>query len=89
LKEAIEKVVWGGQVRAEMLQVMINSRHQEALQRARAATQQSITGLRDDRTLELVAMELRIAAGAVGEIVGKTTTEDLLDSIFSQFCLGK
>lgn len=89
LKDAIEKVVWGGQVRAEMLQVMINSRHQEALQRARAATQQSIAGLRDDRTLELVAMELRIAAGAVGEIVGKTTTEDLLDSIFSQFCLGK
>jgi len=39
--------------------------------------------------LEVVAMELRIAAGAVGEIVGKTTTEDLLDSIFSQFCLGK
>ena len=30
-----------------------------------------------------------LAAGAVGEIVGKTTTEDLLDSIFSQFCLGK
>lgn len=89
LKDAIEKVVWGGQVRAEMLQVMINSRHQEALQRARMATQHSIAGLRDDRTLELVAMELRIAAGAVGEIVGKTTTEDLLDSIFSQFCLGK
>ena len=31
----------------------------------------------------------RIAANAVGEIVGKTTTEDLLDSIFSQFCIGK
>ncbi len=89
LKDAIEKLVWGGRIRAEMLQVMINARHQEALQRARAATQQSISGLRADQTLEVVAMELRIAAGAVGEIVGKTTTEDLLDSIFSQFCLGK
>ncbi|HEY1172767.1 MAG TPA: tRNA uridine-5-carboxymethylaminomethyl(34) synthesis GTPase MnmE [Verrucomicrobiae bacterium] len=89
LKEAIERQVWGGQIRAEMLQVMINSRHQEALQRARRATQQSIAGLQMDQTLEVVAMELRIAAGAVGEIVGKTTTEDLLDSIFSQFCLGK
>jgi tRNA modification GTPase len=39
--------------------------------------------------LELVAMDLRIAANAVGEIVGKTTTEDLLDSIFSTFCIGK
>jgi tRNA modification GTPase len=45
--------------------------------------------LRDNQTLELVAMDLRIAANAVGEIVGKTTTEDLLDSIFSQFCIGK
>ena len=29
------------------------------------------------------------AVAAVGEIVGKTTTEDLLDSIFGQFCIGK
>ena len=39
--------------------------------------------------LELAALDLRIAANAVGEIVGKTTTEDLLDSIISQFCIGK
>ena len=35
-------------------------------------------------TLELVAMDLRIAVNAVGEIVGKTSTEDLLDSIFGE-----
>jgi len=34
-------------------------------------------------------LDLRIAVSAVGEIVGKTATDDLLDSIFSQFCLGK
>jgi tRNA modification GTPase len=34
-------------------------------------------------------MELRLAVSAIGEIVGKTTTEDLLDLIFSQFCIGK
>jgi tRNA modification GTPase len=37
----------------------------------------------------LVALDLRIAVSAVGEIVGQTSTEDLLDSIFSQFCIGK
>jgi tRNA modification GTPase len=37
----------------------------------------------------LVALDLRIAVNAVGEIVGKTATEDLLDMIFSQFCIGK
>jgi tRNA modification GTPase len=89
LKEAIKELVWAGEIRAEMLQVMINSRHQDALSRARVATQRTVGALRANETLELVAMDLRIAVNAVGEIVGKTTTEDLLDSIFSQFCIGK
>jgi len=89
LKDAIKQLVWSGEINAEMLQVMINSRHQEALTRTRDATQRTIEALRADKTLELTAMDLRIAVNAVGEIVGKTTTEDLLDSIFSQFCIGK
>jgi tRNA modification GTPase len=89
LKEAIKELVWSGEIRAEMLQVMINSRHQDALTRARAATQRTLDVLRAGETLELAAGELRIAVNAVGEIVGKTATEDLLDSIFSQFCIGK
>ena len=68
---------------------MINSRHQEALRRARESTQRTIDALRADLTLELAALDLRIAVNAVGEIVGQTSTDDLLDSIFSQFCLGK
>ena len=78
-----------GEIKAEMLQVMINARHQEALQRAVSSTTGAIAALRDNLTLELAAMDLRIAVNAVGEVVGKTTTEDLLDSIFSQFCIGK
>ncbi len=89
LKNAIKELVWAGEIRAEMLQVMINSRHQEALKRGKAATERAMEALRADSTLELVAVDLRIATNAVGEIVGKTTTEDLLDSIFSQFCIGK
>ena len=89
LKDAIKSLVWAGEIKAEMLQVAINSRHQDALNRARANTRQAADALRADATLELVAMDLRIAANAVGEIVGKTATEDLLDSIFSTFCIGK
>ena len=89
LKDAIKELVWSGEINAGMLQVMINSRHQDALNRARASTQMTIGALRGDATLELAAMDLRIAVNAVGEIVGKTATEDLLDSIFSRFCIGK
>jgi tRNA modification GTPase len=89
LKDAIKGLVWSGEIKAGMLQVMINSRHQDALNRARVATLRTLEALRENQTLELVALDLRIAVNAVGEIVGQTTTEDLLDLIFSQFCIGK
>jgi tRNA modification GTPase len=89
LKDAIKELVWAGEIRAEMLQVMINSRHQDALRRGREALDRTLDTLRGGQTLEVAAMELRLAVSAVGEIVGKTATEDLLDSIFSQFCIGK
>jgi len=89
LKDVIKNLVWAGKIEAGMLQVMINSRHQDALGRAREATLRTIEALRADLSLELAALDLHIAVNAVGEIVGKMTTEDLLDSIFSQFCLGK
>ena len=89
LKDAIKELVWSGEINSEVLEVMINSRHQEALRRAREAAQRAVDTLRAGATLELAAMELRIAVNAVGEVVGKTTTEDLLDMIFSQFCIGK
>ncbi|MDE3069031.1 MAG: tRNA uridine-5-carboxymethylaminomethyl(34) synthesis GTPase MnmE [Verrucomicrobiota bacterium] len=89
LKDAIKDRVWSGAIEAGMLEVMINSRHQDALNRAREAARRTIDALRGDAALELVALDLRIAVNAVGEIVGQTATEDLLDSIFSQFCIGK
>ncbi len=89
LKEAIRQAIWAGEIKAEMLEVMINARHQEALRRAREAALRTREALEAGHSLELAALDLRLAVNAVGEIVGKTTTEDLLDSIFSQFCIGK
>ncbi len=89
LKDVIKELAWSGEIKAEMLEVMINARHQDALNRARAAALRARDALLEGLTLELVAMDLRIAVNAVGEIVGKTATEDLLDAVFSQFCIGK
>ena len=89
LKDSIRNLAWSGAIGSEMLEVMINSRHQEALSRGRQSTARALEALRVGATLELSAMDLRAAVNAVGEIVGQTTTEDLLDIIFSQFCIGK
>ncbi len=89
LKDAIKEKVWAGDIGAEMLEAMINARHEDALRRGRSAMERAATALEENLGIELAALDLRIAANAVGEIVGKTTTEDLLDAIFSRFCIGK
>ncbi|MFO1499336.1 MAG: tRNA uridine-5-carboxymethylaminomethyl(34) synthesis GTPase MnmE [Verrucomicrobiota bacterium] len=89
LKDAIKDLIWAGEISSEMLDVMINSRHQATLSRAAQALGLAIASLRAGVSLELVAVDLRSAVNAVGEIVGKTSTEDLLDSVFGQFCIGK
>jgi len=89
LKDAMAALLMSGQITLDNAQAMINSRHQDALNRARAAALRASEALKNDASLDLVALDLRMAVNAVGEIVGKTATEDLLDSIFSQFCIGK
>ncbi|TLY45947.1 MAG: hypothetical protein E6K59_02435, partial [Nitrospirae bacterium] len=38
---------------------------------------------------ECIAADLRVAINAIGEIIGETTTDDILDRIFREFCIGK
>lgn len=89
LKDAIRAQVWSGAEAAGTDEILISARHAEALSRARRHLALAMDSFAGGAGLELAAMDLRLATGAIGEIVGKTTTEDLLDSIFGQFCIGK
>jgi tRNA modification GTPase len=89
LKDRIEDLIWSGRASTDTSDVMINSRHEQALQSASRGISNTIESLEKGHSIELAAMDLRLAVNAIGEIVGKTTTEDLLDAIFSQFCIGK
>lgn len=89
LEDAICEIVFSGKARPNPEMTMINLRHKDALGRAQVALEESLAGLVAGATPELVAADLRIGVNAVGEVSGRTTTEDLLDVIFSQFCIGK
>lgn len=64
-------------------------RHLDALERARQHVEEGSRQLNEQHAAELLAEELRQAQQALGEITGEFTTEDLLDRIFSSFCIGK
>lgn len=69
--------------------VVTSIRHRLSLERAEDRMRAALSAIEDEKPLEIVAMELREALDALGEIVGAVTTEDILDRIFSEFCIGK
>ena len=66
----------------------VTTRQKEALLRARAALEAALVGL-DGFDWVVAANELRTATEALGQILGKVYSDDLLDALFSRFCIGK
>ena len=89
LDQSIWDRVMGAQVKLADVRVAINARHQACLQRAKQLLAAGSRSLQDGKSPEFVSIELREALDAVGEVIGKVDTEDLLGRIFSEFCIGK
>ncbi len=69
--------------------LVTRARHRELVEEALAAVERALEGARIGMGAELVSEDLRLAARALGRITGSIDAEDLLDRIFSQFCVGK
>ncbi|TRD22784.1 tRNA uridine-5-carboxymethylaminomethyl(34) synthesis GTPase MnmE [Palleronia caenipelagi] len=69
--------------------LLIRDRHVAAMEGALNGLLESLEMIRREEVPELIALEIRQASQALSEIVGDVDVEDLLDSIFSRFCIGK
>lgn len=88
LKQLLTEKVQQGLLSNEDV-VVSNSRHYEALSKALENVVQVQEGLDSGISGDLLAMDIRQALFHLGEITGEITTDDLLDSIFRDFCIGK
>lgn len=88
LLEAIRRFVMRGK-RAEESVVISRERQRELLCRATNALEKACASLEQNLPEELIAVDINMALDSLGSIIGKTFEDDLLDHIFSNFCIGK
>lgn len=69
--------------------LVTSSRHRDALEKAQENVQSALRALDQGMTGDFLSIDLRSALKDLGTITGEITTEDILDSIFSRFCIGK
>ncbi|MBU3807325.1 MAG: hypothetical protein H9802_02675 [Candidatus Phocaeicola faecipullorum] len=69
--------------------VLTNLRHVEALSNASTALQRVLDGLNSGLPSDLVSQDIREALYHLGSIVGEISTDEVLGTIFSRFCVGK
>jgi tRNA modification GTPase len=69
--------------------IITNLRHRQSIDRALKSLKDAEDALKRNKPLEVVALFLRESLDSLGEIIGAVTTEDILNKIFSEFCIGK
>jgi tRNA modification GTPase len=90
LKKAIRTLVLDGRLESSSGETILsNLRHKRAIEVAREALSEALRSLEANLSFEFITLDVRGALEALGEIVGETTSEEVLDRIFDQFRIGK
>ena len=88
LRNGLSKMVLSDQFNESSV-IVTNARHRDVLARAGKSLCLALETLKGGKSGEFVALDLRAGLSALGEITGEVTTEDVLNNIFSKFCIGK
>jgi tRNA modification GTPase len=89
LEELIYDTIVTNKVVAENMDVMVNLRHKEALERARELLHKCLGSVQKKMQADFIAMDIKGALAALGEVTGENVSEEVIDRIFEQFCVGK
>lgn len=88
LKYMIKDLFFSGEINSESL-IISNSRHKQAIYRALENAEDALIRVKNNEFLDLISIYVTAALRALGEITGSELEEDLVNKIFSDFCVGK
>lgn len=89
LEEQIISLVYGGQVKQNQSDIVTNVRHKDLLIKARESLFDAKNMATNEEALDFIEVDIRQSWELLGEIIGETVTEDIIDKVFERFCLGK
>jgi tRNA modification GTPase len=89
LEQAIADMYFEGQIETNDFTYVSNARHIQLLKQAKKALQDALNGMENGMPIDLVQIDVTRTWELLGEIIGDTVHESLIDQLFSQFCLGK
>ncbi|HGL4715271.1 TPA: tRNA uridine-5-carboxymethylaminomethyl(34) synthesis GTPase MnmE [Staphylococcus aureus] len=89
LEIQIRDLFFGGEVQNQYMTYVSNSRHISLLKQARQTIQDAIDAAESGVPMDMVQIDLTRTWEILGEIIGETASDELIDQLFSQFCLGK
>ncbi len=79
----------GDEMESEETLLITRARHRDAIERTLQALRQALPLMQNEASLDLATLQLRRAHSALAEIVGFGSVDDILDRVFSEFCIGK
>ena len=88
LKDKIKELFFNGKIQGESI-IVSNARHMQALYRAKENCQLALNSIQRNEFLDLISIYVTSGLKALGEITGSEVEEDLINKIFSEFCVGK
>ncbi len=89
LEQAIFDLVYGGKVKQEDSMMITNLRHKNLLENTSSALKDALDMADRNEALDFIEVDIKRAWELLGEIIGETVSEDIIDQVFSRFCLGK
>lgn len=89
LEKKLSEIVIDNSIEIKETATITNERHYSALLRTKEGITLALNSIKNGESNEFITANIRIALNALGEIVGVVTTEEILNNIFSKFCIGK